>query len=67
VPASLHSFTIPSYILEALPAGNFAGFVFSSYAESAFTAAGLDAGAITTYNNEAGFGYGWASGSFTLK
>src|SRR5579871_25248 len=67
VPASLNSFTIPSYILEALPASTSAGFVLSSYAESAFTASGLDSGEITTFNNMAGFGVGWASGSFTLK
>ena len=67
VPASAKSFTIPAYILEALPAGNFAGLVLSSYAESAFTATGLDSGAITTFNNEGGFGLGWGSGSFTLK
>lgn len=67
VPASLKSFTIPSYILEALPAGSFAGFVLSSYSEAPFTATGLDAGTISTFNNEFGFGYGWGSGGFTLK
>jgi hypothetical protein len=56
VPASLKSFTIPFYVLEALPAGNFAGFILSSYSEASFTASGLDAGTITTFNNEFGFG-----------
>jgi uncharacterized protein (TIGR03437 family) len=67
VPASLHSFTIPPYVLQALPAGNFAGFVLSSYSESSFPATGLDSGAITTLSNQSGFGYGWGSGGFTLK
>ena len=67
VPASLGSFTIPAYVLEALPAGNFAGLVLSSYSEASFTATGLDAGSIFTYGNDSGFGLGWGSGSFTLK
>jgi len=67
VPASLQTFTIPSYILDALPASNFAGLVLSSYSESPFTAVGLDAGTISTFSNIAGFGYGWGSGSLTLK
>jgi uncharacterized protein (TIGR03437 family) len=67
VPASLGTFTIPPYILEALPAGNSAGVVLSSYSDATFTAMGLDAGTIGTYSNTSGFGYGWGSGGFTLK
>ena len=67
VPASLHAFTIPPYVLQALPAGNFAGFVLSSYSESSFPATGLDAAGITTLISQSGFGFGWGSGSFTLK
>ncbi len=67
VPASLGTFTIPPYAMLALPAGNNAGIVLSSYSAASFTAAGLNAGTISAYSNVAGFGYGWGSGSFTLK
>lgn len=67
VPASLGTFTIPPYVLEALPAGNSAGVVLSSYSDATFTAMGLDAGTIATYSNTSGFGFGWGSGGFTLK
>src|SRR5579883_657733 len=62
--ASAGTFTIPPYVLDALPAGNFAGLVLSSYSFGTFTATGLNAGSISTYNNLAGFGfgYGWGSG-----
>ena len=66
-PASAGSFTIPPYVLEALPAGNNAGVVLTSYAESSFTANGVDVGIIDTFTNDAGFGNGWGSGGFTLK
>jgi uncharacterized protein (TIGR03437 family) len=70
-PASAGTFTIPPYVLQALPASgsNFsAGFVFSITAEGTFTATGLDAGLVSLGRyNIAGFGYGWGSGSFTLK
>ncbi len=67
VPATLQSFTIPPYVLEALPAGSSAGLVLSSYSVASFTATGLEAGTITIYSNDSGFGYGWGSGGFTLK
>jgi hypothetical protein len=75
-PASAGSFTIPPYILLALPAGNNAGFVFGPAApEVPFTATGLNAGILDTRINLTGFGYGdgygpnggSVSGSFTLQ
>ncbi len=67
-PASAGTFTVPPYVLLALPASTSAGFVLSTRAESAFTATGLNLGfiAVNRYN-VAGFGYGWGSGSFTFK
>jgi len=67
VPATAGSFTIPPYVLEALPASNFSGVVLSSFAEGTFTASGLQAASIVAYSNLSGFGLGWGSGSFTLK
>ncbi len=67
MPASAATFTIPPCILLALPADNSAGLVLSSYSEATFTATGLNAGTLSTYGNDSGFGYGWGSGSFTLK
>jgi hypothetical protein len=67
VPATAGTFTVPPYILEALPAGNSAGLVLSSYSMASFTATGLNAGTLLTYSNDSGFGYGWGSGGFTLK
>jgi len=67
-PASAGTFTVPPYVLLALPASTSAGFVLSTQAEAAFTATGLNLGfvAVNRYN-VAGFGYGWGSGSFTFK
>jgi uncharacterized protein (TIGR03437 family) len=67
VPASAGTFTVPPYVMNALPAGNFAGVVLSSYSTVTFTATGLNAGFLNIYANDSGFGYGWGSGSFTLK
>lgn len=67
LPASLGTFNIPAYVMEALPAGSSAGIVLSPYSAAPFTATGLQAGSISTYSNAAGFGYGWGSGGFTLK
>ena len=61
VPASAGSFTIPPYVLLALPAGNLASFQFRQQAESAFTATGLPYGNITTAGAPTGFG------NFTLR
>ncbi len=66
-PASAGTFTIPPYVLLALPAGNSAGLVLSSGALGSFTATGLNAGTLNTYSNDAGFGFGWNSGGFTFK
>lgn len=66
--ASAGTFTIPSTVLLALPASNYAGFVFSTQTEASFTATGLNLGFISVGRyNVAGFGYGWGSGSFALK
>ncbi len=66
-PASTGTFTIPPFVLLALPTGN-AGFAFSTQAEAAFTATGLNLGIISVgHYNIAGFGSNWGSGSFTLK
>jgi hypothetical protein len=68
VPASAGTFTIPPSVLLTLPAGNSAGFIFSTATEAPFTATGLNAGIISVDRyNDAGFGYGWGSGGFTLK
>ncbi len=67
-PASAGTFTIPPYVLLALPAGFDAGFVISpTPTGSLFTATGLTFGILTTQNDGTGFGYGAASGSFMLK
>ncbi len=67
VPASLGTFTVPAYVLEALPAGTAAGVVLSSYSEASYTATGLNVGGIQTFSSVSGFGYGWGSGGYTLK
>jgi hypothetical protein len=66
-PASTGTFTIPPSVLLALPTVN-AGFAFSTQAEAAFTATGLNLGIISVGRyNVAGFGSNWGSGSLTLK
>jgi len=70
VAANVGTFAIPSYVLLALPAtpqGTSAGLVLSASTLNSFTATGLTLGFISTYTNEAGFGYGWGSGGFTLQ
>ena len=67
VPASAGTFTIPPYVMEALPASTAAGVVLSYYSTVSFTATGLNAGFLTIDGNDSGFGYGWGSGNFTLK
>ena len=58
VPASAGTFTIPPYVLLALPAGNFGALFFGS-AESQvpFTAPGLSVGTLHTETVNAGLGY----------
>lgn len=60
-PANAGSFTIPPYVLLALPAGNFASFQFQQQTEAAFTATGLPFGTISTGNAPT------VIGGFTLK
>ena len=67
VPASLGTFDIPPYVLEALPAGSVAGVVLDSYSNAAFTATGLNLGTVGTHSDVSGFGPYWGSGGFTLK
>ncbi|MGH9719686.1 MAG: hypothetical protein ACRD8O_05700 [Bryobacteraceae bacterium] len=67
-PASAGTFTIPPYVLLALPAGNFAGFVFApAGATVPFTATGLNLGSLSTHSDGTGFGYGAGTGSFALR
>jgi hypothetical protein len=67
VPASAGSFTIPPYVLLALPPGNFTNFYFQPgdfggpATTAAFTASGLNAGLAQTFVDDAGFG------GFTLQ
>jgi uncharacterized protein (TIGR03437 family) len=67
-PASTGTFTIPPYVLLALPAGSFAGFVIGP-AEIAqpFTATGLDAGIVDYRNDGVGYGFGAGTGGFRLQ
>jgi hypothetical protein len=52
VAASAGTFTIPPYVLLALPAGNFGTLQFSyQTAEVPFTATGIDAGSLNTWND----------------
>ena len=67
-PAGPGTFTIPPYVLLALPEGNFAGFLLApDRASAGFTAPGLTFGILQTYHSGTGFGYGAATGSFTLR
>jgi hypothetical protein len=62
VPASAGSFTIPPYVLLALPPGNGTNFYFQPgdfggpATAAAFTASGLNAGLAQTFVDDAGFG-----------
>jgi uncharacterized protein (TIGR03437 family) len=67
VPNGATAFTVPPYILDALPAGTSAGLVLSSDSFTSFTATGLNAGILEAYINDSGFGYGWGSGGFVLQ
>jgi hypothetical protein len=70
VPGTAGTFTIPSYVLMALPAtplGVSGGLVLSMITLNSFTATGLAIELLQTYTNAAGFGYGWGSGSFNLQ
>lgn len=55
-PASAGTFTLPPYVLLALPAGNFGSFTFvSGFAEFPFTATDLSVGILNTYVNGTSF------------
>lgn len=67
-PGGSGTFTIPPYVLLALPAGNFAGFIFGTpYVYTPITATGLSFGIVQTDSQVKGFGNGAGTGSFTLK
>jgi uncharacterized protein (TIGR03437 family) len=67
-PVSAGSFTIPPYVMLALPAGNFGGLVFGTpYMYAPMMASGLNFGLIQTLTQIGGFGYGAGTGSFMLK
>jgi hypothetical protein len=74
-PARAGTFTIPPYVLLALPAtlpfsqnGTPAGFIFGSpYTYAPITATGLNLGIIQADNISEGFGYGAGTGGLTLK
>ncbi|MGP8246788.1 MAG: hypothetical protein ACLQVN_19995 [Bryobacteraceae bacterium] len=61
VAASAGTFTIPSYVMLALPASNFASFQVQQFAEAAVTAQGMPYATISSGNVPAGIG------NFTLK
>ncbi len=67
VSPSHQTFTIPAYIMQALPATNFAEVVVGSLSLAAFTASGSDVSNMYAYRDDAGFGGSWGSGTFTLK
>lgn len=67
-PASAGTFTIPAWVLLALPASSSCGIVFSSASEEVpFTVPGLTVAYIQTYATVAGAGLGWGSGNFILQ
>jgi uncharacterized protein (TIGR03437 family) len=69
VKAGLGTFTIPPYVMLALPSSpNAGGFTIAPVtAEVPFTAKGLGVGILTTQIDGAGFGYGAGTGNFTLQ
>jgi hypothetical protein len=67
-PAKAGTFTIPSYILTALPAGTFGGIVLQPAPASVpFTASGIALGMIETRHDGTGYGYGAGAGTFFLR
>jgi uncharacterized protein (TIGR03437 family) len=67
-PAGPGTFTIPPYVLLALPGTNFGGFLLAPETTNAvFAATGLSLGLVQTFHNGTGFGYGAATGGFALK
>lgn len=68
-PTSAGTFTIPPYVLNALPASNFAGFsITPTLPETTFTAPGLSVGFTQNISNAPwGHGFGQAGDNFILK
>ena len=67
-PAKAGTFTIPPYIMTALPTGNFGGIVLQPAPASVpFTASGIAIGFVETNHDGTGYGYGAGTGSFSLK
>ena len=68
VPAAPGKFTVPPYVLLALPAGNFGGFLLAPQTVTVpFSATGLGLGFLQANHNGTGFGYGAATGGFALQ
>jgi hypothetical protein len=67
-PAKAGTFTVPPYIMAALPAGSFGGIVLQPAAAAvAFMASGVTLGTLETKHDGTGHGYGAGTGSFILK
>ncbi len=67
-PAKAGTFTVPPYIMTALPAGNFGGIVLQPAPSSVpFTAPGVGLGTLETRHDGTGYGYGAISGGFRLN
>ena len=68
VPAAAGTFTIPSYVMLALPAGPYAGFTIAPFTSAIpFTAQGLTVGILSTQFDGAGYGLGAGNGGLTLQ
>ncbi|MGI8741055.1 MAG: hypothetical protein ACR2NN_00515 [Bryobacteraceae bacterium] len=67
-PANAGTFTIPPYVLLALPPGKFAAFSFNPITpEVPFTANGISVGILSTQSDGIAYGFGTTTGSFTLN
>lgn len=67
-PAKAGTFTVPPYIMNALPTGGFGGIVLQpAPAAVAFTASGITLGTLGTKHDGTGYGFGAGTGSFMLK
>ncbi|MEP7365760.1 MAG: hypothetical protein ABI972_21105 [Acidobacteriota bacterium] len=67
-PASAGTFTIPPYVLLALPAGGFAGFsIGPATISQPYSATGLDVGILEYRDEGVGYGFGAGTGGFRLQ
>jgi uncharacterized protein (TIGR03437 family) len=67
-PTGPGTFTIPPYVMLALPSGPYAGFTIAPItAEVPFTATGLGVGILQTQIDGAGYGFGAGTGGFKLQ